>query len=206
MLTHHVPKPRTEGCSLPHPFLPLPAYQETRLEIGAGVGFHAIQHAKEHPGILLVAIERTQEKFQKFKGRFERHPQLHAYKNLFAIHGDAIGWCTHELTEYRWDRVFLLYPNPNPKNAKSRWINQPFFGTVLEQCKPGATLEFATNIESYAQEFEIQALKKWNLICSFKQVFNRDSAPSGFTPRTHFEKKYFERGETLHHLQFQRKN
>ena len=176
-------------------------YRDFRLEIGAGVGLHAIQHAKANPDTLLVAIEKTSEKFAKFKGRLKRHPKLIEQRNLLAVHGDARSWCLHELGHYSWSHVFLLYPNPNPKNPKARWINEPFFGELIARCAPHAIIELATNIESYAQEFKAVAQNRWGLSVKLMQTLHLSSHPEDFRPRTLFEKKYFERGESLYLLQ-----
>ena len=95
------------------------------LEIGCGVGWHPIRYAVENPERAIVAIERTTEKFEKFRTRLARKPEL---TNLIAVHGDAVAWITHHIPDAACDRIFLFYPNPNPKNPQARWVRMPFFG------------------------------------------------------------------------------
>ena len=93
------------------------------LEIGAGKGKHAMQFAAQHPNTHLLAIERTAEKFQAF---LKQH-QAQSLRNLQPIHADAIAWSVHGLKPQQLEQIFILYPNPEPKNPAQRWLNMPFF-------------------------------------------------------------------------------
>lgn len=168
------------------------------LEIGCGNGFHAIAYAKSSPERHLIAIERTHNKFRSFQSRLKGHPQL---KNINAIHSDAISWVSHCLPEEALSRVFLLYPNPYPKSrqANHRWVNMPFFGYLLRCLKPGGELVLATNEEFYYLEARKRAVQTWGL-----EVKEDEVVSSAAKPRTHFEKKYLERGETCWNLVFRR--
>lgn len=154
------------------------------LEIGCGVGLHPILYAKANPGRLLIAIERTTEKFEKFSRRLERHPEI---TNLVAVHADAVAWATHFAPSGALDRVFILYPNPYPKNPQARWIRMPFFKTLLEKTRPGGEIELRTNLSDYAGEIRRYA-PHWGI-----SNIQETSVEQG---ETHFERKYLERGET----------
>jgi tRNA G46 methylase TrmB len=150
---------------------------------------HALQFAQQNPDKSLIAIERTRAKFEVFA---ERAKELE-FSNLAAVHADAIPWVVHALPPQSLEGVFLLYPNPEPKNASQRWLNMPFFEFLLSRMKPDAELVLATNIESYADEAEALARNVWELEVERTQVAKSSS-------RTHFEIKYIERGETCHQL------
>ena len=107
------------------------------LEIGCGVGWHPIRYASENPERVLVAIERTAEKFGKFRDRLRRHAAL---PNLLPVHADAVAFISHFVPDATIDRIFLYYPNPNPKNAAARWIRMPFFGTLAKKLRPGGRI------------------------------------------------------------------
>lgn len=169
------------------------AHEHLDLEIGCGVGWHPIQYAKENPGRHLVAIEQTREKFQSFA----RRAQKHALANLTPVHADAVRWVTHALTPQSLERIFILYPNPEPRASNRRWVRMPFFAKLLEALKPGGTLTLATNIEAYAQEAAEYALHFWQLETLGPQPY---AGPA----RTHFEKKYLERGETCFNVTFRK--
>lgn len=161
------------------------------LEIGCGVGWHPVSYASAHPERTLVAIEHTREKFQKFRRRAEAH----ALANLIPVHADAVRYVTHAFRAATVDRVFLLYPNPELHAENKRWFRMPFFEELLSKLKPDGTIELATNIEAYAEEAKRYAVH-WGLALA------AETHPA--EPRTHFEKKYLERGETCFDLIFRK--
>lgn len=176
------------------------------VEIGCGVGLHPIQYATQNPSKSIVAIERTSEKFQRFLGRLEAHPHLGS--QICAVHGDAIHFLDQNFADSSIDEVWLLYPNPEVKKASRRWFRAPFMKRLVQLMKPDARLYFATNLKSYADEC-LQLAPTLGLINIESRLFQRDRessnngpAAQGWHPRSHFEKKYFERGETLYDFQF----
>lgn len=197
--------------------VPVPADLETRLaglrlaaavargapvdlEIGCGVGWHPIRYARENPNRTLVAIERTAEKFAKFRERLARHPEL---TNVIAVHADAVAWVTHFAPKAAFDRVFVLYPNPNPKNPSARWVRMPFFGELLSRVKAGGEIEFRTNVADYADEVRAFGRAEWKLRIAEERRLVPDAVALE-SARTHFERKYLARGETCFALRFAR--
>lgn len=168
------------------------------LEIGCGVGFHPLRHSKLQPERKIIAIEHTREKFEKFERRRLRHGSP---PNLLAVHANAITWVHQFLPAECLDQVFLLYPNPNPHNSARRWIRMPFFGRLLDSVKTGGNLYVSTNIESYAKEVCHYAVQQWGLdVIEFRKFWAQDLVRSGQSAKTHFEKKYLERGECCYDL------
>jgi len=172
------------------------------LEIGCGVGWHPITYAKENSDRRLIAIEHTREKFESFKGRFEKNGKP---ANLLPVHADAVRWITHALTEESMSRIFLLYPNPEPNSPNKRWFRSPFFERLMWSLAPGGTITLATNIESYMEEAREYADKVWKLELKQTRTLNSVTKSAGL-PRTHFEKKYLERGETCYDAVFVKRN
>lgn len=160
------------------------------LEIGAGKGMHAMQFAEKNPDKHLIAIERTRAKFEVFAERAEEV----SLNNLQPIHADAIPWVVHALPPASLDGVYLLYPNPEPKNSSQRWLNMPFFEFLISRVKPGAALVLVTNIEEYFKEAVEVNHDVWKLTAEESDV-PKNSA------RTHFEIKYLARGENCFQLQ-----
>ena len=76
------------------------------IEIGCGVGFHPIQYALNHPDELIVAIERTSEKFSKFKGRLLNHN----LPNILGVHAEAAVLLSHTLEAGTVDQYFIQTP------------------------------------------------------------------------------------------------
>jgi tRNA G46 methylase TrmB len=157
------------------------------LEIGCGVGWHSIRYAKTHSARRLIAVEHTGNKFASFQSRLQGHEPI---ENLLAVHADVVAWVTHHLVPGALDRVFILYPNPEPKAENKRWFRMPFMAKLLETLKPGGEITLATNIEAYFTEALRSAESDWNLELVSQHQLRFDASP-----RTHFEKKYLERGQ-----------
>ena len=173
---------------VPNPGLPpLGSFGSVRpldLEIGCGVGFHPIRYAQTHPDRDLVAIEHTAIKFEKFKRRLENHPQI---QNVLPVHGNAISWVTHQARPELFERVFLLYPNPN-----HFWYKHPFMHQLVLVMKKGGLFELRTNLKDYADEAIEYLSEAFNLTLEQNITLTLQETNA---PVSHFEKKYLERGE-----------
>lgn len=161
------------------------------LEIGCGVGLHPILYSKNNPGSGLIALERTVEKYGKFQRRHERH-QL---ANLFPIHGDGLNWLANNsnaLTK-RFDKIFLLYPNPYPKNTQrnKRFLGMTNFSYALASLKEEGIIIMRSNERTYLDEAKYLAANVWKLDCIQDQEINLKEGERGIT---HFERKYLDRG------------
>lgn len=190
----HIPRPALDPSAL--------AWLNERdafdLEIGAGAGLHAVQTALANPTRPLVAIERTEVKFNGLARRYAQHG---APENLCPLRGDAVAFVTHFVRPAQLARVYLLYPNPYPKSRQSnlRWYNSPFMAHLREKMATDAHLRLATNLKWYAD----QARELLPAHFGFRLESER-TLGSGDPPRTHFEKKYLARGETCFDLVFAR--
>lgn len=165
------------------------------VEIGAGVGWFGLQEAHARPCHDFIAIEHTRTRFHKFERRLENHPAL---TNLKAIHADAIPWITQHLGPESVDGYYILYPNPYPKakQRNKRWHAMPFMAHCIETLKPGGQITLATNETFYADEALQFFLDAWKLTLVERTTLTNPT----LTPRTHFEKKYLDRGEICHNL------
>jgi tRNA (guanine-N7-)-methyltransferase len=180
---------------IPRPNLPQEALHAidagiADLEIGAGQGLHAIRYGLAHPQRRILAIERTTEKFDRFKGRYERHSGL---TNLCPLHADAISVVTHFIRDQSLERIFLLYPNPYPKRKQSnlRWHNSPFMKCLLTKLKKNGRIYLSSNLPWYAEEAKSVFINYWNLKLGSETLV--------LDPRlaqTHFERKYLKRGQS----------
>lgn len=168
------------------------------VEIGCGVGLHPIQYAERNADKNIIAIERTREKFLKFEGRLKSHPHLH--HRICAVHADAIHFLDQNLEDSSVDEVWILYPNPEIAKPSRRWFQTPFMGRLVQLMRPRSTLYFATNIEDYASS-SVETAPRLGFKLVKDERIEKTINPD-FSPRTHFEKKYFERGETLFNFEF----
>ncbi|HVJ65446.1 MAG TPA: SAM-dependent methyltransferase [Bdellovibrionota bacterium] len=195
----HVPTPRESSAILEL----ARGHEGLDLEIGCGVGMHAIRYARENPRRFLVAVERTQEKFRGFASRLAHHEAL---PNLLALRDDAVSIVTHAIPAGALDRVFLLYPNPYPKEsqANKRWPRMPFLTRLHASLKSGGTLTLATNEAFYAAEARewLTGLGLFDLATD--REFRLADVGSIELPvaRTHFEKKYLRAGQSVYDLTF----
>lgn len=165
------------------------------IEIGCGVGWHAIQFAKKNPNVNFIALERTQEKFFSFQQRLNNHPDI---KNIIPINKDAQDWLPVHVKANSVKKYFLLYPNPYPKEsqANKRWHRSSLMHFMIESLIPNGEIELATNMEFYCSEAKLYFKEFWKLPFEESLINNNKS----FLPRTHFEKKYLLRGETCYNL------
>ena len=188
---HSVPKPDRDAFRLDFPSGSRPV----DIEIGCGTGLHSIQYARMNPERILIAIEHTHERF----GKFARMAEKARLPNLIPVHANAISWVAHMVPNHSVERVFLLYPNPNPKDRQrnKRWHAMPFMQCLLECLVPGGELTLATNELFYAQEAFEYFLDCWHLTPrSYLEMCGaRDSISEC---RTAFEFKYLQRGEVCY--------
>ncbi len=184
----HPPDPKFESWKR--------GYESLSIEIGCGVGLHPIQWCQNHPDKTLLALERTKNKFQSFQSRINSHELT----NLFPVFGDAQDWLPANVKENSVDHIFLLYPNPYPKEkqANKRWYRSPFAHYLIKILKRHGQIHFATNEKFLRDECVRYAKEFWQLNLAEERVSS--SAP--WSPRTHFEKKYLGRGLTCYDLIF----
>lgn len=177
-----------------------PASRFSRLviEIGAGVGFHAVCYAKSNSDSFIIPIEKTSAKFNKLNSRVSNHPEL---DNIYPVHANAINWIFSNLDSYEVDECFILYPNPYPKASQQnkRFTDIPFMDFLFTTLKPGASLTLATNMNYYYEEAKTAFMAQKCLELKEDFIINN---VGNFVPRTHFEKKYLERNEVCYNLVF----
>lgn len=188
-----IPKPRV---TLPRD-IPFPL----DIEIGSGVGKHAIDYAFKNPGRFLVAIDKSLVRHQKMLDRLieKKNP------NLIPVRENAVWFVTHEIQKNSVENYFFLYPNPYPKKRQGnkRWHRMPFMQHVVETLKVNGKIHVATNMKFFAEEAEEYLRNVWKLCLVDKKSYQGlEQIP--FPPRTHFEKKYLERGQTCWNLVFQK--
>ncbi|MDO5651131.1 MAG: DUF938 domain-containing protein [Moraxella sp.] len=173
----------------PRDFVPTELTNNVVLEIGAGKGKHAMLYAAANPNAQIIAIERTQDKFTAFaKSAKEQH-----LPNLSPIHADAVAWVVHGVLPHSLSQVFILYPNPEPKNKNQRFLHMPFFEFLLSRLQYGGQITLASNIGEYITEAEQLLQSVWCL-----PFIKTDIAST--SARTHFEIKYLTRGERCQEL------
>ena len=168
------------------------------VEIGCGVGKHPLSWAASNLDSHIVAIEKTNEKFRKFKNNFDKLGQP---ANLFPVHADAVLWVSKFVKEETILKYFILYPNPYPKEKQKnlRFHNMPFINFLVKTLVIGGEIVWATNIKSQFDE----ARESFNTL---EGLVEKESGEYTGIVRTHFEKKYKERGDRLYQIIMQRQS
>lgn len=175
--------------------------QPIDFEIGCGVGKHPLEYCQANPERHLIAVEHTKTKFASFLEHWRKSKLK--LPNLTALQCNAVSFMKDAVEPATFDRIFLLYPNPEPQARNRRWFLAPVMGRILETLKPGGTITLATNVSSYFKEAMDYAQKSWGLKVLQKRNLNKETMPVS-SARTHFEKKYLERGETCFEVVFQK--
>ena len=194
--------------NLPKASAVLPPLPDTNLdlEIGCGKGMHAIRYAIQNPNRHLLAIERTKDKFDGFMNRVESHRSKGLLaNNLTPVFGDAIPILAHLVAGNEiFQNIFILYPNPYPKNSQKnkRFHFSPSMALILDKLKPGGKLILSTNLQWYADEAKGQYTSEWNMMVQTDEVIQPEI--KSFRPRTHFEKKYLASGEACYNMSFKK--
>lgn len=195
-----IPKPR---ITLPEGFFEDQVRSRSLdIEIGCGVGLHAVEYCLKNPNRILIAVDRSAMRMGKMRDRMAENGGV---PNLIPIRENAVWFLTHQIPKNSVENVFFLYPNPYPKKkqANQRWYQMPFMDQVISTLNKKGKIHFATNMKYYAEEAENFMTQEWGMKLIQKDVYaSIDEAP--FAPRTHFEKKYLERGETCWNLIFQK--
>lgn len=175
-------------------------YERLVLEVGCGNGFHPIDLAKKQPNTGIIAVERTKSKGNSLRQRLKNHPHL---KNIFPIIGEAANWLPGLITQDSLAHIYLLYPNPYPKESQrnKRWHCSSFFHFLLYALKKGGWIELRTNEDWLYKESKQTFKKDWKLSLSCDQPLR---GPQSFYASA-FEKKYLTRGEECFRLVFQKR-
>ncbi len=120
------------------------------LEIGCGAGGFALNHAKKHPEIRLVAFEWR----KKFAREVAFRAEKNAVPNLRVIEADARTEIPLIFTPGSLSVVHVQFPDPWWKRAHfKRAVVQPEFSRFLfTLLKPGGRFDMRTDVEDRAQQ------------------------------------------------------
>ncbi len=161
------------------------ARQPRILDSCCGTGMSTITLARQHPDHWVTGIDQSAHRLAK-----NTHAPAALPDNLIFLRGnceDLWRLCIEE--NIRFEKHFLLYPNPWPKSAhlKRRWHGHPVF-PVMPELAP--VTELRSNWKLYLDEFALA----WQQLTGKTGTVR--ALPHG-EPLTLFEKKYGESGHTL---------
>ena len=119
------------------------------LEIGFGGGEHLIRTARQNRNVGIIGAEPFIEGVAKALTGLDEHNLSNV-----RLHADDIRLVLPHFPGDSLKRVFILFPDPWPKRRqqKRRLIQPDFLDELARIMAPGATLRFATDVKSYADE------------------------------------------------------
>lgn len=119
------------------------------LEIGFGGGEHLLAQAERHPDIGFIGCEPFIDGMVKVLTGIEESE----IKNIRLLMDDARP-LVKALQLASIARAFILFPDPWPKmrQQKRRLIQTDFLDDLARVLSPGASVRFATDVKSYADE------------------------------------------------------
>lgn len=117
------------------------------LEVGFGGGEHLAHQADLHPEIQFIGCEPYVNGIAGLLSHIEEHK----LSNI-RIYTDDARDLINSLPDASLGRVFILYPDPWPKNRhhKRRLISTEFLDSLARTMKSGAELRLATDSADYA--------------------------------------------------------
>jgi tRNA (guanine-N7-)-methyltransferase len=128
---------------------PLDGTQTQRwLEIGFGGGEHLAHQAALHPGVTMIGAEA----FLNGVAKALAHVEKDALKNMRIHYGDARA-LLDALPAQSIERVYLLYPDPWPKERQKRrrFVSAQNLTSIHRILVSGGLFYFASDIDDYVQ-------------------------------------------------------
>ncbi|MBQ8076372.1 MAG: tRNA (guanosine(46)-N7)-methyltransferase TrmB [Oscillospiraceae bacterium] len=138
-----------------------PDFAEIRLEIGCGKGRFTAETAKNHPEILLLAIEKVQSAMVMAMERV----QSEGLKNVRFIDADAAG-LGEMFSKGEISRIYLNFCDPWPKSrdAKFRLTAPGFLRSYADVLPLGGEIHFKTdNLPLFQWSSEMMESEGWVL-------------------------------------------
>ncbi len=150
------------------------------LDAGCGTGLSTARLASAHPEVLVIGVDKSAH-------RLERGPRLPG--NARRVRGELVSlWRQAAQVGLRFDRQWILYPNPWPKpgQLRRRWHGHPIFRSIIDT----GPVELRTNWRVYADEMAIAA----EILGARARPVHRAAA---VRPLSAFEAKYARSGHEL---------
>ena len=177
---------------------PLNGLAEPRwLEIGFGGGEHLAHQARLNPAVSLVGAEAFLNGVAKLLALLEAG----ALGNVRVHYGDARD-LLEALPDASFERVYLLYPDPWPKERqkKRRFVSNKNLVQIHRVLKPGGQFLFASDIPDYCEwtRHEVAEFQHFAMLSD-------SSAPFENWISTRYESKALREGRTPRYISFEKR-
>lgn len=178
------------------PFVP----EKLQLEIGFGGGEHLLHEARAHPKTGYIGCEPFINGMAKMLAVItnEKIPNIRLHP------GDAL-YLLEWLPVSSLDRIDILYADPWPKKRhwKRRFISDENVVRFARALKPGGTLRFASDIDTYVEWTLVRLLRAKDFRWLAEKADDWRLPWLGF-PGTRYEQKAFREGRKPAYLEFRR--
>ena len=171
------------------------------LEVGPGRGDLLLSLAASFPDKRFVAIELGKKRYYKLIPRVEKK----GLENILLIQGDARIVLPRYFAEQRFEKIYILFPDPWPKkrHAPKRLLNTEFLSLLAQFLKPGGDFFIATDVTFYAV-WVVENAHQVSLLHNMGTPFVDGSVLADYEP-TFFEMKWRSEGRAIHYLWYRRR-
>lgn len=171
-------------------------------EIGFGGGEHLAEQARQNPDITMIGCEP----FLNGASSLARAMVDHDLQNIRVWLDDAVP-LLNALPDHALDQVFLLFPDPWPKNRhhKRRFIQPHTLDLLARVMKKGGQLRLATDDNNLAQWMLWHAVQHPAFTWNDAQNGDWATAPDDWV-ETRYQQKAAQQGRLAHYILFTRKS
>ncbi|MBS2023864.1 MAG: tRNA (guanosine(46)-N7)-methyltransferase TrmB [Deltaproteobacteria bacterium] len=129
--------------------------QRLELEIGPGRGAFALDHAKAHPELDLVAIETRRSDVEEIRERAHKR----GIRNLMVFHGDAKVLVPRWFGPGQLSQVHVQFPDPwwKARHHKRRMVDVELAALLRLLLHKDGEVDFRTDVPEYAKS----AVRTW---------------------------------------------
>jgi tRNA (guanine-N7-)-methyltransferase len=179
-----------------------PSTTRFALEIGYGGGEHLARQAAARPETGFIGCEVFSGGIAKLLQAVETE----GLRNVRLFTDDALKLLL-QLPDACLDEAFLLYPDPWPKlrHHKRRFVSPTTLGELARVLRVGATLNFATDIEDYANWTLAHVLREPRLKFVAGAPGSWHQPFPGWEATRYEQKARLAGRDTSHYLRFQRR-
>lgn len=172
------------------------------LEIGFGGGEHLIWQARANPDVHIVGCEPFIDGVVKVLTAIEEQ----ALGNI-SVHDDDVRPLLRACPDARFERVFVLFPDPWPKrrHLKRRLINDALLDALARTMTPGAELRIATDIDDYARTILLNVSGHPMFEWQARRAADWRERPADW-PQTRYEQKAGLAGRRAYYFRFRRRS
>ncbi len=173
---------------------------KTALEIGFGEGEFLVEVAKNNPDWNYIGIEIKYFRYKKAL-KLARDNNI---ENIKLLHFDADLAVEQVFTDSLFDRVYINFPDPWPKDRhkKHRIINNNFLDNLYRLMTKDAILEFTSDHLEYVTH-TTEHFEKHN---KFSNIFGKEgySNTAHDRPQTKFEMEFRDENRKIYYLAFKK--